>query len=272
MPPALAFVAGEPKARGAMLGDYRRTLVAPLDDMWAAFAENAHQFTMMLDGEPLGFFSVNDDRELHAFHVRKGWEHHAGAFFRDVLVRQSICAAFPATVDPAFLSVCLDRARSIDVKALLFQHVTDPTAVRNPLATMRQAQEADFAACVAFARDATGMSLDFLEPYLTARIRDGEFLLHELDAKIAGVGEFRQDSSNPDYAQLGVMVGKSVRGRGLGGAIMNYLVDEAARRHRKPICSTEPTNLAARHIIEHAGFRARHRVLRVAFAPSTMTE
>lgn len=254
--------------------DYCRTLTAPMDDMYAAFAELADRFTLRLEGEPVGFFSVDDARELRCFYVRPAEEQRASEFFRQVLTSRSICAAWPATLDPAFASLSLDLARGVEVKALLFQHLADPEPVRAPLATMRRAVQADFEASVAFQRAATGAPLAFLRPYVSARIEAGELRLHEVEGAIVGAGELRRDGASPGFAHLGVMVGAALRGQGLGSAIMRYLVHEAERERLAPICSTEPTNLAARRAIERAGFRARHRVLRVALpqGPSASPE
>lgn len=260
----IEIVPADPSLSDDMLRDYRRTLVAPMDDMWEAFAEMAHSFTMLRGGEPIGFFTVNDEGELYRFHVRSALEHQTGAFFRYVLTERSISAALPATLDPAFTSLSMELAQGVEVKALLFQLVADPEPVRAPLATIRRAEKPDFEASVAFERAAIGAPLGFLRPYLTTRIDAGELLLHEVDGMIVGVGELRRDGTNPGYAHLGVVVGETQRGQGLGSAIMRYLVEEAERHQLKPLCSTEPTNPAARRIIERAGLRARHRVLRVA--------
>jgi hypothetical protein len=42
------------------------------------------------------------------------------------------------------------------------------------------------------------------------------------------------------------------------------MVDLAGSRGLQPVCSTEPSNHAARRVIHHAGFRQRHSVLLVS--------
>ncbi len=67
---------------------------------------------------------------------------------------------------------------------------------------------------------------------------------------------------------MGLIVGRGRRGKGLGSRLMHALVLECQRRKLKPLCSTEPENLAARRVILKAGFRARHRLFRVALRDS----
>lgn len=254
----------DPEACRAMRAERRQTLLAPMDDMWAAFAEMANWHTIQVGGEPVGFFSLNGERELHAFYLRPAQELAAEAILQEVIAKHGVRAALPATVDPAFTCLAMDHAREVSVKAILFHHVVQPGG--RALESLREAGEEDRAAAIAFEEAATGAPLAFLDGYVGARIAAGELLLHEVEGAITGVGELRRDASNPGHAHLGVIVGAEQRGQGLGSAIMRYLVEESGRQGLAPICSTEPTNSAARRVIERAGFRPRHRVVRFSFA------
>lgn len=263
--PDIEFKPADHEACSALLSEYRETLMAPMDDMWAAFADMAQPFLLTYCEESVGFFNVNEERELNRFYVREAFSDQAAPWFRQVISRQDIQAALPATLDPAFLSLSLDLAQDIEVKALVFHHAVAPQPVNAPLTSMRTAEEGDLEAAIAFEQAAIGAPLEFLQHYVAARIATKELLLHEVEGAIDGIGELRPDAACPGYAHLGMIVGESQRGRGLGRAIFTYLIEEARRRELKPLCSTEPTNLAARRALERAGFRAHHRVLRVGF-------
>jgi GNAT superfamily N-acetyltransferase len=262
----MEIVAAEPERGSGLLRAYMRSLVAPLDDMWATFAEMADPFVLLLDGEPAGLFSVDDEGQLHRFYVQPALLHRAHELLRHVLSTRPIRAALPSTVDPAFTSLSLGLSEGVEVKALMFHRVVGTQPVGPPLKKMRRAKRADLDASVVFEHAATGAPLAFLRSYLEARIASKELLLHEVNGAIVGIGELRPDRATGGYAHLGVIVGESARGQGLGGVIMNYLVRESGRQALRPVCSTEPTNLAARRVIERAGFRARHRVLRVVIS------
>ncbi len=248
---------------GTLRSAYQKTLVAPLDDMWAAFADAARPYAMRQEGEVVGCCSVNEARELLSFHVDVRFEDRAEMIFGELVKRLRLVAAYPSTVDPIFLSLSLGTGGVAVPKALLFQHVQEPTG--KALTDLRQATAEDHRAAIAFDEAAAGMPRAFLEPYLAERIEKGELFLHEHGNEIRATGECRNDQRQPGYAHLGLIVAPDLRGQGVGGQLMHSLVLACRGRNAEPLCSTEPENVAARGVIHKAGFRARHRVLRVAF-------
>ncbi len=244
---------------------YRETLVAPQDDMWAAFADAASHHALLVDGERVGCCSVNEDRELLFFHLHARVEDLAEGLFGDLVKRLELVAALPSTVDPGFLSLSLDAGHGSVPKALLFQHLLEPRG--SALSDLRLATAADHPAATTFAEAATGMPRSFLEPYFAERIEKRQLFLHQQGDEILASGECRGDERQPGHGHLGLIVDRGRRGRGLGSRLMHALVLECRRQNLKPLCSTEPENLAARRVIHKAGFRARHRVFRVAFDP-----
>ena len=127
-------------------------------------------------------------------------------------------------MDPSFLSLSLGAGHGSVPKAMMFQHMLEPAGTA--LSDLRLALAVDHSASTAFAEAAAGFPRTFVEPYLAERIERGELFLYEERGEILASGECR-------------------------------------RRNMKPLCSTEPANLAARRVIHKAGFRARHRVFRV---------
>jgi len=241
---------------------YRQTLVAPQDDMWAAFSDAANHYALLVDGESVGCCSINEDREILFFHVHAQFENVAVALFDYLINRLKLVAAVPSTVDPSFLSLSLDAGHGAVSKAIMFQHILEPEGTA--LSGLRHALEADHAAATAFVEAATGMPMAFLDPYLAERIKKGQLFLHEEGDEILASGECRSDERQSGYAHLGIIVGRSERGKGLGSLLMHTLVVECRRQNLKPLCSTEPENIAALSVIHKAGFRARHRVFRVS--------
>lgn len=242
---------------------HREILTAPLDDMWATFAAGASHHALFVRGEVAGCCAVNDERELLFFYLHAAFEDVAEAIFDALVKRLGIVAACPSTVDPAFLSLSLCAGHGAEPKALQFQHVVEPSATA--LSGLRFAQAVDHSAAIAFVESAVDLPRSFLEPYLSERIEKRQLLLHEVGNEIVATGECRNDERQSGYAHLGLIVGRRQRSKGLGSRLMHALVLECRRRRLKPLCSTEPENLAARYVIQKAGFRARHRVFRVAF-------
>jgi hypothetical protein len=141
-------------ARIAYQQDHQKTLVAPPDDMWAAFAAMAEPYAVVVDGEVAGCCSVNEERELHHFYLDPEVEDRGESIFAYLVERLDLVSAISSTVDPSFLSFALDNAhRSVPV-ALVYQHVLEPHGPA--LTNLRVATDADHADAVAFAKSAIG--------------------------------------------------------------------------------------------------------------------
>lgn len=241
--------------------DRHRTLVAPEDDMWATFADLAVPHAIMIGDELVGRFSVDDEHQLHAFFVTDAFEPLAPALFARVVGELGVSAAIASTVDPLFLALSLSAGGGAEPVALLYDHVAPPTY--DASVDVRLAVGADHAAAVEFARAATGSPDSFLVPYLEVRIGLGELYLVEIDGAIVASGECRVDQRTPGQAHLGLIVGADRRGHGLGSRLLHTLTEVCHAQDLRPLCSTEPTNLAAQKAIRRAGFRNRHHVFRV---------
>lgn len=248
---------------------YHGTLIAPRDDMWATFADGSSHYELRIGGETAGCCSVNEERELHFFFLHPRFQSR-GDIFGTLIERLEPVAALPSTIDPGFLSLSLDAGHSPVSKGLMYEHMLEPEGTA--LAGLHLAKAADHKATVAFAEAATGGPRSFLEPYFAEHIEKGHILLHRAGGEILASGECRTDPRRYPtlegrhktiYAHLGLIVGESLRGQGLGSRLMHALVVECRRRGMEPLCSTEPQNQAAQRVIHKAGFRSRHQVIRV---------
>jgi ribosomal protein S18 acetylase RimI-like enzyme len=166
-----------------------------------------------------------------------------------------------STVEPALLSLSIAHMQRADVVALMYQHFSIP--VGPSLSDLRTATSLDLEDAIAFVGAATQGPEDFLRWYVAERIERRELYLHVMGGEIAASGECRVDERVSGYAHLGLVVGRKYRSRGMGTQMMNALVKDCSRRQLKPLCSTEPDNKAARHLIKQAGFCSRHRVFRL---------
>ncbi len=238
-----------------------RTLVAPEDDMWATFADLAQPYALTLGGRLVGRFSVDEDRQVHAFHVGADHEGVAGELFAHVVDQLDLRAAMASTVDPIFLSLALTAGGVAAPVALMYEHVAGPSS--DEPAEVRLATPEDHTAAVAFARAADGSPEGFAGPYLARRIDLGELYLVEEAGRIIATGECRVDTRSPGNAHLGLVVEPDLRSRGLGTRLMQTLTRVCLDLALMPLCSTEPGNVAAQAVIRRAGFRRRHGVFRV---------
>ena len=242
---------------------YLTGLGAPMDDMWIAFA-NAATPHVIEDGERiLGSVRVDGDGRLLRFHMEPGALHRATEAMGLAAHQLEVAEAMVFTVDPLAVSTAIDLARAVESHTLLFEHAAAPTVAA--FEELAVAAPDDHTRLVEFDVTALGAPVDFLGPYLRERVDRREALVHEDGGEIACLGELRRDPEQAGVAQLGVVVGPEHRGRGLASRMMTSLAARARAEGLTPYCSTERTNLAACRAIERAGFRSRHRGLRVTF-------
>ncbi len=252
---------------GQQRAEYLAQLLAPLDDMWAAFADGAAGYSLRAGEDVVGSCCVDDERRLLRFYLRPAWQHRSEELLRLVLEELEVESLLVSTLDPGFLGPALDVAARIEPHTLLYAPTVAPEV--QALDRLAVARVGDHARVVDFEEATLGAPRAFLEGYLLARIEREELLLHWEGSEVIAAGELRRDRQQPGIAQLGVVVAAPARGRGLGARLLATLVARSRAEGLTPICSTEVGNRAARRAIERAGFRPAHRLLRITFERST---
>ncbi len=245
---------------------YLAQLVAPMDDMWAAFADLAAPHALLVGGEVAGCCSVDEQGQLLRFHVLPPFGERATDLLRLVLSECGVAHMMVATSDPHALSSALKLATHVEPHTLLYAHVAEPEVTA--LDGLAPARPADHQRIVDFQAEEIGAPRDFLEGYVRERLERRELLLLQDGEHIRCVGELRRDPQQAGVAHLGLIVHGPERGRGVGSAMLTSLVARSRADDLSPHCSTEVSNLGARRAIERAGFRAEHRLLRVNFGRS----
>lgn len=239
---------------------YQQSLVVPLDDMYASFADRAAHHVLLVDGDVAGRCAVDDNCELQHFFVASEHAGLADVLFSEAVNRLGVRTAVACTADVGVLAVGLTAATASEVIALMYRLAAPPTT--SPQATLVPVASADQEAAIVFMRDQLQQEETFLRWYAVERIQKGELFLVEHEGQLAGIAEYRHDPRAPGHAHLGLIVDPAQRGRGVGESIMVALVALCDQTGVVPLCSTELTNTAARHVIRRAGFRPDHRVFR----------
>lgn len=250
---------------------YLQSLVAPLDGYWqAAIIDPAPHWLIIMNGRTLGYFAADAPKRLLQFYAVE----KAAELFASVIESEWVETAVAGTNDPAFLSLCLDRQKQVSVNTYLFQDMrrVTPDLPAYPHAKFRPSETQDLERLLAFygrndefadpaAIDALGGQRDFVQSLIA---NQQSFVLED-GAALLGVGECRISASQPPYADVGMIVDKDYRRRGVGTAVLAHLKAHCYRQNLKPICSCAAANIASRKTIEKAGFTARHRILHVEF-------
>jgi predicted GNAT family acetyltransferase len=119
---------------------------------------------------------------------------------------------------------------------------------------------------VRFYQANTEGSGEWIEAFLNARLnREELFVLYDQQTLVAA-GECIPSQKQPPYADLGTVVARSYRGRGLGSFLLTQLKNHCYEAGWKPICSCEASNRASKKAIEKAGFMSEQRMVTITFS------
>ena len=268
-----------PDAVAPMQEAYLATLTAPQDAYWqTGLIAAADHLEIGIDGSQAGYFVLDAQNQMMQFHLNAPFHRHAPAIFRHVLQKQGITTALAATIEPFYFSLCLDQQHKAAVHTYLFSdhQQREPALPAFSGARFRKATHDDLARVMPIFTggdefvDTETIDATFgdMAGYARMVIDDGILNVLELDGEILGTGEFRERTSWPPYADVGMMVHKKHRRKGLGTYLLTLLKQKAAQQELKPICSCEAGNEGSRKAVENAGFIARHRVVQFSFETS----
>ncbi|HKJ03901.1 MAG TPA: GNAT family N-acetyltransferase [Longimicrobiales bacterium] len=261
----------DPTGVQALKTRYLEGLLAPLDGMWdTGFIAPAPHFELRLDDRRAGYCVIDEAGTLIQFFMEAGSRVHGKALLEAVLHDHSVAQAIAFTLDPWFLSLCLDRQSSVKTHSYLYELPSSATGGEADLrgATLRLLDGPELRRVVEFQQSCVhgGTSLtDWLLGYSSQLIGRRElYVLGDGDDWI-GLGECRRSDTQPGVADLGMMVAPARRRRGWGTAILRRLCALCGAQGLRPICSTTVENIGAQRAIEDAGFVSRHRIVDIRF-------
>lgn len=253
---------------------YFASSISALDGMWHfGFVPMAEHFGFYEEEVLTGFCCINDEGYILQFYLAPQSNTSIRELFRLIVEQNSkviqthkgdIKGAFVSTAETAYLALCLDNAVSFKNNALMYQQGARQQGEVN--IQMQRATCAQIKQFVHFAAANIGAPEAWLTTYFTNLITRKElFGLWEGDTLLAS-GECRLfDEYQTDYADLGMIVAQSERGKGLATQVLKYLVKHAETKGLRAICSTEMDNIAAQKAIVRAGFSASHRIVQFEF-------
>ncbi|AQS37120.1 acetyltransferase (GNAT) family protein [Shewanella psychrophila] len=246
---------------------------APLDGMWHfGFAPMSAHFAFYENHIPVGFCCINGEGYMLQFYLSPRAKCQVTELFtliaeQNCTVIGRVAGAFVSTAENDYLSLCLDNSSSFKVNALMYQqNKLQNIETREPLEMILAGQEQlnDF---VSFAAKTIGAPELWLLEYFGNLIQRKELWGYWCDRKLLATGECRLfDDYQTNYADLGMIVAKSERGKGAGTRVLYHLINQALKQGLIPICSTESSNLAAQKIINRAGLSSANRIIQFEFS------
>jgi len=250
--------------------EYLRSLAAPMDGMWeAGFINPSPHWEIRHGGEQAGYYAANSEGTLLQFYVLPAFEKHGRTLFDHVIAQDSVTQAVVSTIDPAFLSFCLDVQTKVTVHTYLYETHAEvrPEHPKAEDVGLRLIEAPELHRTISFQQACLGGDKDlsgWLRGYSTNLIEREELFALCREDEWLGLGEYRRSDSQEGVVDLGMMVAPEHRGKGWATYILQLLCARSAGHGLHAICSTRVENLGAQKAILRAGFISRHRILRVA--------
>ena len=247
--------------------DYLRTLVAPMDGMWENTAIAHATFWSIHDQKQFaGYFCLDANNYLLRFHLLADYQTRAQEIFRWIISTYNIRHAIASTIEPLYFSLCLDLQQSIELHSYLFRdHIPVELPPDLSESMFRKAHKSELEDIVRFYQANKEGSGEWIGEFLRTHLkREGLFVLFDRQTFVA-TGEYIPSQKQPPYADLGMVVARAHRGRGLGSLMLVLLKKHCYQNGKKPICSCEAANSASKKAIEKAGFVSEHRMVKVLF-------
>lgn len=259
-----------------MQQDYLATLTGPQDAYWQEGLIAASDYlSIQIEDRRAGYFVLDPQNQMMQLHLVERFHRNAPDLFKEVVQRRGVKTALAATIEPFYFSLCLDFQSEARVHTYLFSDNSqpEPDLKTTDGHVFRKATGDDLAKVLPlFGAGDEFVDLETVEAhfggqfgYANMVIEAGILHVLEKDGKILGTGEFRERENWVPYADVGMIVNKKYRRKGVGTYILTLLKQKAHREGLKPICSCEAGNIGSRKAVENAGFVARHRVVEFSF-------
>jgi len=245
---------------------YLTQTTAPLDGMWlCGFLPMAKHFGFYDDEILCGYCCINDDGFLLQFYMQPEYKPFSLGMFSQVTQRKidiidKLQGAFVSTAEPEYLSLCFDYFSKFTVNAVMYHKDND--LAQDAKLSMVPAKAEQLMTFVEFAKSNIGALEQWVTGYYDNLISRTELFGYWQDDYLIAVGECRVfDEVQLGYADCGMIVADSERGKGIATQVLNFLINHAQQKDLKPLCSTEKTNIAAQKAITNAGFYSCNRII-----------
>ncbi|WP_020526180.1 GNAT family N-acetyltransferase [Flexithrix dorotheae] len=246
---------------------FYHSLTFPLDGMWEAFFSYSEKHFIFYGNSKAGFLMLNSDNQLINFYLLPEFAVHSEQILKRALFIFNIQYGLAGTNNPLFLSACLDYLQDIRTHTFLFKNLETS---KEPLAPVPNTQTRNITLSrldliTSFCKMNTGAPEEWLYGYLKNLVERKELFCIERNGIPLATFEVRKSDSQPGIADLGMIVDKQQRGKGLGTFALKNAKKVALENGLTPICSCEAENIASRKAIEKAGFFNVHRILQFRY-------
>lgn len=239
-----------------------KSLKAPVDAMWEQLYISSSQHYLIEENETLGYCCIDEKGCLTQIFLTKNHLTLMDKVIKELISNGLINSACLSSNEPVAFNVCLFHSKSMKTNTLCFQHMDNEVKVDSDL-NLELVNMDNISEVKLFLKEQVGMddTFGYTENLVT---RKEIFMLREAETIVA-TSECRMSDSQPEIADLGIIVNRDFQRKGLATRIMKMQVNRVLKSGRKPICSTTLNNIASRKAIEKSGFYCSNIIFDINF-------
>lgn len=238
-------------------------LTTPIDAMWELlYIASSQHYLIKQDGIVLGYYCINNKEVLLQIFLLEEYNSKMDLVFKTLIKSKLISSASLSSNEQISFNTCLTYSKSIKTNTFCFQHLNTPIEIKSTL-NLELVSTKDIPAIKIFLKEQVGMDDTFgYTENLVARKEI--FMVKELGTIVA-TSECRMSDSQPEIADLGIIVNENYQGKGIATEVMQMQVNKVLKTNRKPICSTTFDNISSRKVIEKSGFYCSNIIFDISF-------
>ncbi|KYG72995.1 GNAT family N-acetyltransferase [Roseivirga echinicomitans] len=238
-------------------------LTTPIDAMWELLyiASSQHYF-IEDEAKNIGYCCIDDGNSLLQIYLIDEFAHRMDKAITSLIESGLINSAKLSSSALVAFNTCLFHSKSIKPNTICYQHTNNVIQNVTPL-NLELATEEDISGIKTFLKEQVGMddTFGYTENLVT---RQEIYFIKESDVIIA-TSECRMSDTQPEIADLGIIVSRDHQGKGMATQVMQTQVNRVLKAGRRPICSTTFDNVASRKAIEKSGFYCTNVIFDISF-------
>jgi predicted acetyltransferase len=227
-------------------------LTAPIDAMWEQLYIGSSQHYLIENNiKAYGYCCINNQNCLVQLFLLEEYNIKMEQVISALVDTKLISSASLSSNEPISFNTCLLLSKSIQPNTLCFEH-TNITIDMESTLNVELVTTVDISSVKKFLKEQVSMDDTF--GYTENLVSRKEIFMLKEDEVILATSECRMSDSQPEIADLGIIVNRDFQGKGIATQIMQMQVNRVLKANRKPICSSTLDNAASRKAIEKSGF------------------
>ncbi|WP_420320797.1 GNAT family N-acetyltransferase [Flagellimonas sp.] len=238
-------------------------LTAPIDAMWELlYIASCKNYLINDQGEKIGYCCIDTNGSLLQLFLLTESNSKMNTVLEALIEEKLIVSASLSSNEPIAFNACLLYSKSMKPNTFCFQHINSKVETNSTL-NVELVSESDIPEIKSFLKEQIGMDDTF--GYTENLVNRQEiYMVKEVD-EIVATSECRWSDTQPEIADVGIIVNKKYRGKGIASQVMQLQANKVIDAKRKPICSTTIDNIASQKAIKKAGFYCSNIIFDIQF-------